>query len=67
MISSMDSGRFSTGGIGGGGGVAVSLGEYSCGAAEEVYFQQFWRMLVDNCGLEPQPPSDCLVLFRGLV
>lgn len=24
-----------------GGGVVVSLGEYGCGAAEEVYFQQF--------------------------
>lgn len=49
MLCSMESGLFSTGGIGGGGG------ECGRGAAEEVYLQQFSRMLVDNCGLKPQP------------
>lgn len=67
MLCSKDSGLFSTGGIGGGGGGAVSSGKYGCGAAEKVYFQRFWRMLVDNCGLKSQPPSDCLVRFHGLM
>lgn len=47
--------------LGGGGkvlGGAVSWGEYSHGAAEDVYFQQFLVTTKDNCGPQPQPPSD---------
>lgn len=40
-----------------------SFGEYGWAAAEDVYFQQFWGMHLDNCGLRPQPPSDRLVSF----
>lgn len=38
-----------------GAGVVVNLGKYGCGAAEDIYFWQFQRMLVDNCGLKPPP------------
>lgn len=41
MHCSMGPSLFSTGGMGVGSGVVVSSGEYGCGAAEEVYFQQF--------------------------
>lgn len=39
-------------------GGGSQLGEYSHGAAEDVYFQQFLVTTVDNCSPQPQPPSD---------
>ena len=63
----MEPGLFSTGGIGGGGGVAVSLGECGRGAAEEVYLEQFSRMLWTTVVSNLRRRSDCLVLFQSLV
>lgn len=30
-------------------------------------FSRIWRMLVDNCGLKPLPPSDRLIPFHNLM